>query len=194
MPARTSPVIRGKWYLTTFLGVMPPDPPPDVPAFAERKQDTTGNTRPPTMREALEKHRINATCASCHQIFEPMGLALENFDATGTWRTLDEGKPIDASGVLPDGTRVSGVLDLRASLRTRYADQFAQVVAEKLLTYALGRGTEYQDMPMVRRITRDAKTNGYRFSSLVMTIVKSDIFRMNQKASAAPAARVAQAR
>jgi hypothetical protein len=188
--ARTSPVTRGKWYLTTFLGVSPPDPPADVPALTERKQDTTGNTKPPTMREALQAHRVNPTCSSCHQIFEPMGLALENFDAVGAWRTLDEGQAIDASGVLPDGTRVNGVIELRKSLRDRYADQFAQVVAEKLLTYAVGRGTEYQDMPMIRRITNDAEKTSYRFSSLVMTIVKSDMFRMNQKA-AAPGARLA---
>jgi len=184
--ARTSPVARGKWYLQTFLGVSPPDPPQDVPALTERKQDTTGNTKPPTMREALQAHRVNPTCSSCHQIFEPMGLALENFDAVGTWRTLDEGQPIDASGVLPDGTKVNGVIELRQSLRERYADQFAQVVAEKLLTYAIGRGTEYQDMAMIRRITDDAAKNNYRFSSLVMTIVKSDMFRMNQKAQATP--------
>jgi cytochrome c5 len=184
--ARTSPVARGKWFMTTFLGVAPPNPPPNVPAFTERKQDTTGNTKPPTMREALQKHRINATCSSCHQIFEPMGLAFENFDAVGTWRTLDEGQPIDASGLLPDGTKINGVVDLRATLRDRYSDQFVQVVAEKLLMYAVGRGTEYQDMPMVRTITRDAAKNGYRFSSLVMSIVKSDMFRMNQKAVATP--------
>jgi hypothetical protein len=182
--ARTSPVTRGKWFMTTFLGVAPPQPPPNVPAFTERKQDTTGNTKPPTMREALEKHRINATCSACHQIFEPMGLALENFDAVGTWRTLDEGQPIDASGVLPDGTKVNGVVDLRKAMRDKYSDQFVQVVAEKLLTYAVGRGTEYQDMPMVRTINRDAAKNGYHFSSLVMSIVKSDMFRMNQKVAA----------
>jgi hypothetical protein len=119
-----------------------------------------------------------------------MGLALENFDAVGAWRTLDEGQPIDASGVLPDGTKVNGVIELRKSLRDHYADQFAQVVAEKLLTYAVGRGTEYQDMPMIRRIASDAEKTNYRFSSLVMTIVKSDMFRMNQK-SAAPPARLA---
>ena len=184
--ARTSPVARGKWYLQTFLGVSPPDPPADVPALTERKQDTTGNTKPPTMREALQAHRVNPTCSSCHQIFEPMGLALENFDAVGAWRTLDEGQPIDASGVLPDGTKVNGVIELRKSLRERYADQFAQVVAEKLLTYAIGRGTEYQDMPMIRRITDEAAKHDYHFSSLVMTIVKSDMFRMNQKAQGGP--------
>ena len=187
--ARTSPVARGKWFLQTFLGVTPPDPPPDVPAFVERTADTTGNTKPPTMRQALQLHRISPTCSSCHQIFEPMGLALENFDAVGSWRTLDEGQPIDASGVLPDGTKVDGVVSLRRSL-DRYSTQFVQVVAEKLLTYAIGRGTEPQDMPMVRAIARDAAANDYRFSALVMSIVKSDMFRMNQKASV-PAAQTA---
>jgi hypothetical protein len=180
--ARTSPVTRGKWFLQTFLGVTPPDPPPDVPAFVERAADTTGNTKPPTMRQALEKHRVSPTCASCHQIFEPMGLALENFDAVGSWRTLDEGQPIDASGVLPDGTKVAGVVDLRKSLE-RYSNQFVQVVAEKMLMYALGRGTEHEDMPMVRAIARDAAAGNYKFSSLVLSIVKSDMFRMNQKAA-----------
>jgi mono/diheme cytochrome c family protein len=180
--ARTSPVTRGKWFLQTFLGVSPPQPPPDVPAFVERAADTTGNSKPPTMRQALEKHRISPTCSACHQIFEPMGLALENFDAVGTWRTLDEGQPIDASGVLPDGTKVNGVIDLRKSL-DRYSTQFVQVVSERLLTYAIGRGTENQDMPMVRAIGRDAAASGYKFSSLVLSIVKSDMFRMNQKAA-----------
>jgi hypothetical protein len=162
-----------------------------VPAFVERKEDTTGNTRPPTMREALQKHRISPTCSACHQIFEPMGLALENFDAVGAWRTLDEGTPIDASGILPDGTKVDGVVSLRNSL-LRYSDQFVRVVTEKLLTYALGRGVEYQDMPMVRSIARDAAATKYRFSSLVMGIVKSDMFQMNQKAAAPEGARVAR--
>jgi mono/diheme cytochrome c family protein len=179
--ARTSPVTRGKWFLTTFLGVEPPQPPPDVPAFKERAVDTTGNTRPPTMKESLELHRISPTCSSCHQIFEPMGIALENFDAVGAWRTLDEGVPIDATGVLPDGTKVDGVITLRAAL-LRYSDQFVRVVTEKLLTYAVGRGVEYQDMPMVRSITRAAAASKYRFSSLVLGIVKSDPFLMNQKA------------
>jgi len=162
-----------------------------VPALTERKQDATGNTKPLTMREALVKHRINPTCSSCHQIFEPMGLALENFDAVGSWRTLDEGQPIDASGVLPDGTKVAGVVDLRKRLRDAYSDQFVEVVAEKLLTYAVGRGTEYQDMPMIRAISRDAAKNGYHFSALVMSIVKSDMFRMNQKAATTSTARAA---
>ena len=189
--ARTAPVTRGKWYLTTFLGVEPPQPPPDVPAFKERVSDTAGNTKPPTMRQQLEAHRISPTCAACHQIFEPMGLALENFDAVGAWRTLDEGTPIDASGILPDGTKVDGAVSLRSSL-LRYSDQFVRVVTEKLLTYALGRGIEYQDMPMVRTIAREAAPSKYRFSSLVMGIVKSDMFQMNQKAAAPEGARVAR--
>jgi mono/diheme cytochrome c family protein len=180
--ARTSPVTRGKWFLQTFLGVEPPQPPPDVPAFKERVVDTTGNTKPPTMKQSLEMHRISPTCASCHQIFEPMGIALENFDAVGAWRTLDEGVPIDATGVLPDGTKVDGVFTLRGALM-KYSDQFVRVVTEKLMTFALGRGVEYQDLPMVRAIARDAAANKYRFSTLVMGIVKSDVFQMNQKAA-----------
>jgi hypothetical protein len=179
--ARTSPVTRGKWFLQTFLGVEPPQPPPDVPAFKERVVDTTGNSKPPTMKQSLEMHRISPTCSSCHQIFEPMGIALENFDAVGAWRTLDEGVPIDATGVLPDGTKVDGAITLRNALM-KYSDQFVRVVTEKLMTYALGRGIEYQDMPMVRAIARDAAANKYHFSSLVMGIVKSDPFQMNQKA------------
>ena len=156
--ARTSPVTRGKWYLQTFLGVTPPDPPPNVPALQEKAADTTGNQKTPTMRQTLEAHRRNPVCASCHQIFEPMGLALENFDAVGGWRTLDEGQPIDATATLPDGTKVDGVTSLRASL-VAHSDQFVRVVTEKLLTYALGRGVEYQDMPTVRSVVRRPPRN-----------------------------------
>jgi cytochrome c5 len=178
--ARTSPVTRGKWFLQTFLGVSPPDPPPNVPVLQVKAADTTGNAKAPTLRQTLEAHRTNPACASCHQIFEPMGLALENFDATGAWRTHEEGLPIDASGVLVDGTKVDGVASLRGAL-VRYSDQFARVATEKLLTYALGRGVEYQDMPMVRSIVRDSAPSRYRFSSLVLGIVKSDPFQMNMK-------------
>jgi mono/diheme cytochrome c family protein len=178
--ARTSPVARGKWVLQTFLGVSPPEPPPNVPAIKEKPADTTGNTKAPTMRQIMAAHASNPTCASCHKIFEPMGIALENFDAVGTWRTLDEGTPIDASGVLVDGTKVDGVVTLRSAL-VRYSDQFVRVVTEKLLTYALGRGVEYQDMPMVRSIVRDSAASKYRFSSLVLNIVKSAPFQMNMK-------------
>jgi len=190
--ARTSPVTRGKWFLQTFLGVEPPQPPPNVPAIKEKPADTTGNVKAPTMRQTMEAHHTNPGCATCHQIFEPIGLALENFDAVGSWRTEDEGSPIDASGVLVDGTHVDGVASLRDALEHRYADQFVRVVAEKLLTYALGRGVEYGDMPMVRSIVRESAADRYQFSSLVMSIVRSAPFQMNMKAPAPAQARAAR--
>jgi hypothetical protein len=180
--ARTSPVVRGKWFLKTFLGVAPPDPPPDVPALKEKPADSTGNVKAPTMRQTLAAHHASPTCATCHNIFEPMGLALENFDAVGAWRTEDEGVPIDASGVLVDGTKVTGVDSLR-ELLVRYQDQFARVVVEKLLTYGLGRGVEYYDMPLVRSIVHESAPSKYRFSSIVLGIVKSEAFQMNMKMS-----------
>jgi mono/diheme cytochrome c family protein len=189
--ARTSPVTRGKWFLQTFLGVAPPDPPPNVPALAEKPADATGNVKVPTMRQTLELHRTNPVCASCHRIFEPMGIALENFDAVGGWRTLDEGTTIDPSGEMVDGTKLDGVSSLRGVL-VRYSDQFVRVVTEKLLTYALGRGVENQDMPLVRAIARDARGTNYRFSSLVLGIVKSDAFRMNMKTAEATSLRAAR--
>jgi mono/diheme cytochrome c family protein len=180
-PARTSPVARGKWFLQTFLGVSPPDPPPNVPAIKPKADDNgSGNVREPTMRETMEAHHTNPVCATCHRIFEPIGLTLENFDAIGTWRTSVDGRPIDTAGTLVDGTKVDGVASLRGVL-VRYQDQFARVVAEKLLTYALGRGVEYQDMPLVRSIVHDAAGSNYRFTSLVMSIVKSAPFQMNTK-------------
>ena len=179
--ARTSPVTRGKWFLQTFLGVSPPDPPPDVDTtLKEKTSDAAGNAKAPTMRQVMEAHRASPACATCHQIFEPMGLALENFDAVGAWRTQDEGLPIDATGKLADGTQLNGVGTLR-NLSVRYSDQFVRVVAEKMLTYALGRGVEYQDMPLVRSIVRDSASTKYRFSSLVLSIVKSPAFQMNMK-------------
>jgi cytochrome c5 len=186
--ARTSPVQRGKWFLQTFLGVSPPDPPPNVPAIKEKAADTTGNAKAPTMRQTMEAHHSNPTCNTCHQIFEPLGLALENFDAVGMWRTQDEGQPIDASGVIVDGTKVDGVKSLRDVLVKRQ-DTFMRVVAEKLLTYGLGRGVEYPDMPLVRSIVRDASANNYKFSSLVLGVVKSPAFQMNMKAAPLTAAR-----
>jgi hypothetical protein len=179
--ARTSPVQRGKWFLQTFLGVSPPDPPPNVPAIKEKPADSTGNAKAPTMRQTMEAHHTNPTCNTCHQIFEPIGLALENFDAVGMWRTQDEGQPIDASGKLVDGTKVDGIKDLRNALVGR-SDQFVRVVTEKLLTYGLGRGVEYQDMPLVRSIVRDSASSKYKFSSLVLGVVKSPAFQMNMKA------------
>jgi mono/diheme cytochrome c family protein len=185
-PARTSPVARGKWVQATLLGVEPPQPPPGVEVNIIRANDNTGNTKQPTMRQVLEQHRISPTCSACHKIFEPVGLALENFDGVGAWRTHDEGVPVDTTGKLPDGTPLdAGVPALRGSL-LRYSDQFARVVAEKLLTYALGRGVEHDDMPIVRTIVRGAEANKYRFSSLVAGIVKSEPFQMNMKPAAAP--------
>src|SRR5579885_99727 len=178
--ARTSPVARGKWFLQTFVGVSPPDPPPNVPAIKDAPVDTTGNAHVPTMRETMEAHHTNPACASCHQIFEPMGLALENFDAVGSWRTHDGESPIDATGVLVDGTKVDGVASLREWVMSR-SDQFVRVVTEKMLTYALGRGVEYQDMPMLRAIVRDAAPGKYRFSSIILGIVKSAAFQTNMK-------------
>jgi hypothetical protein len=178
--ARTSPVTRGKWFLQTFLGVSPPDPPPNVPALKEQPVDSTGNAKPPTMRETMAAHRASPVCASCHKIFEPIGLALENFDAVGTWRTMDGDSPIDPSGVLVDGSKVEGVASLRDAL-VRRSDQFVRVVTEKMMTYALGRGVEYQDMPLVRSIVRDSAGSNYKFSSIVLGIVKSAPFQMNTK-------------
>jgi mono/diheme cytochrome c family protein len=179
-PARTSPVTRGKWFQQTLLGVAPPDPPPGVEGIQEKPPDNTGNMKTKSMRETLEAHRANPTCATCHRIFEPVGIALEHFDAVGAWRTHDEGVPIDASGVLADGTKLDGVTSLRNSM-VKYSDQFVRVVAEKLLTYALGRGVEYEDMPMVRTVVRDAAGSQYRFSALVMGVVTSDPFQMTMK-------------
>ena len=178
--ARTSPVARGKWFLQTFLGVSPPDPPPNVPIIKEKPVDSTGNSKVPTMRETMELHHTSPSCASCHKIFEPIGLALENFDAVGSWRTQDGDSPIDATGVLVDGTKVDGIASLRDSL-VRRSDQFVRVVTEKMLTYSLGRGVEYQDMPLVRSIVRDSAGDNYKFSSVVMGIVKSPVFQMNMK-------------
>jgi mono/diheme cytochrome c family protein len=184
--ARTSPVARGKWFLQTFLGVSPPDPPPNVPVIKEKPVDSTGNSKAPTMRETMEAHHSSPSCATCHKIFEPIGLAMENFDPVGTWRTRDGDNPIDATGVLADGTKLDGIPSLRDTL-VRYSPQFERVVVEKLLTYGLGRGIEYQDMPMLRSILRDAAPNNFKFSALVLGIVKSPAFQMNMKPEAAQA-------
>jgi hypothetical protein len=175
---RTSPVTRGKVFLETFLGVSPPAPPPVVPLLKPPQQDNAGNAKEPTMRERMAMHHTNPTCSSCHSLFEPIGLALENFDGVGAWRLKDEGQPIDTSGVLVDGTKIDGVASLR-DVVVRNSDLFVRVMAEKLLTYALGRGVEYQDKPLVRSIVRDAAGRNYRFSTLVLGVVKSAPFQTN---------------
>jgi hypothetical protein len=172
---RTSPVLRGKWVLENMLGTHPPDPPPDVPPL---KPNPSSGAQ--TMRQRMEEHRANPACASCHRMMDPIGLALENFDGIGRWRTTEGGQPVDASGQLVDGSKVDGVVSLREAL-VRYSPQFVRVVTEKLLTYALGRGVEYDDMPTVRSIVRNAEKNDYRFSSLVLEIVNSAPFQMNRK-------------
>jgi hypothetical protein len=174
--ARSSPVKRGKWFLETFLDISPPDPPPGV----ETDLKLEPGAAPKTLRARLEAHRVNPSCSACHSTFEPMGLAMENFDAVGAWRTLDAGQPIDPTGVTNDGTVLSGLESLREFTVTN-GDVFAQSVTEKLLTYAIGRGLEYQDMPLVRSITHEAAENDYRFSALLMGVIRSPAFTKNVK-------------
>jgi mono/diheme cytochrome c family protein len=176
-PNRTSPVVRGKWILENLLGTPPQPPPPDVDTTL---QENRPGEKPRTVRERFEEHRRNPSCASCHRLMDPPGFALENFDAVGAWRTRDAGLAIDATGELPDGTRVDGPLTLREALLRR-SELFLQVMTEKLLTYALGRGLAPTDMPVVRGIVRTAKDNGSRFSSLVMGIVQSTPFQMRRR-------------
>jgi hypothetical protein len=182
-PTRTSPVLRGKWILENIMGTPPPAPPPNVPALKEN--DEGGKVT--TVRERLEEHRKNPACATCHKVMDPLGFSLDNFDAIGQWRAKEAGLPIDASGQLADGTKVNGVVDLRQALLL-HPERFVGTMTEKLMTYALGRGLEYYDMPVVRAITREAAKNDYRFSSIVMGIVKSTPFQMRhtREADAAP--------
>jgi cytochrome c5 len=174
-PNRTSAVLRGKWILTNILGTPPPSPPPNVPALKEN----TDGSKPLSLRQLMEEHRKNPTCATCHKVMDPLGLSLENFDAVGQWRTKEAAGPIDASGQLADGTKVDGVVDLRKALLT-HPEQFVGTMTEKMLIYALGRGLDYYDMPVVRGIVRDAAKDNYRFSSIVIGIVKSAPFQMRR--------------
>ncbi len=178
-PTRTSPVLRGKWILENLLGTPPPLPPPDVPSLEE----TAGDGRSLSMREAMEQHRANPVCSSCHKLMDPPGFAMEQFDAVGKYRTHNEAnKPIDASGVLPDGMEFDGVAGLRDALLQR-PDLFVTTLTEKLMTYALGRGIEHYDVPAIRAITREAKLQDSRFSSIILGIVKSLPFQMRRAAS-----------
>jgi mono/diheme cytochrome c family protein len=180
-PTRTSPVLRGKWLLENILGTPPPPPPPNVPAL----KDTGESGKPASVRERMELHRKNPVCASCHARMDPLGFALENFDGIGRWRTADEGDtPIDASGVMPDGTKFQGVAGLRAAL-VAHREEFAYTVAEKLLTYALGRGLEYYDQPAVRKIVKAAAADDDRWSSVILGVVKSAPFQMRLRSDAA---------
>jgi hypothetical protein len=176
-PQRTSPVGRGKTIMQMFLGVSPPDPPPNVKI--EFAVNEAGRGPVPSMRQQMESHRKNEPCMSCHKIMDPIGFSLENFDAIGQWRTLDGTAPVDASGLLVDGTKMDGVAGLRNALKN-YSPEFVRVITEKLMIYALGRGTEYYDMPLMRSVIHDAARNNYRFSGLVLGIVKSEPFQWNQ--------------
>ena len=176
-PNRTSPVTRGAWILDNLLGSPPPLPPPNVPAFPESQSGQGITQQAATVRERMIQHRTNQPCSGCHQIMDPIGLALENFDGVGRWRDTDTGLAIDASGRLVDGTAVNGPQGLRGALLT-YPDAFEQTLIEKLLMYGVGRATHYTDMPFVRAIARDAARNDHRFSSLVLGIVNSPPFQM----------------
>jgi hypothetical protein len=172
---RTSPVIRGKWILTNILGVPPPPPPPDVPALKEK----IGIDKGLSMRDRIAQHRANPACSGCHQLMDPVGFALENYDAVGRWRTVEDAVPIDASGGLPDGSKFEGVSGLQQALLKR-PELFATTFSEKLLTYALGRGVEYYDAPALRKIVRESGTADFRFSSFILGIVNSTPFQMRR--------------
>jgi len=170
---RTSPVVRGKWVLDNILGAPVPPPPPDIPQLKEKVE----GEKPRTMREQMAEHRTNPVCATCHKVMDPIGLSMENFDVVGAWRNDDEGNPIDATGQLGDGTKVDGVVTLRKALMA-HPEVFVSAITEKLTIYALGRGLDARDMPAVRAIIHGAADGGYRFSSIVLGIVRSTPFTM----------------
>jgi len=181
-PNRTAPVLRGSWILTSITATPPAAPPPAVPSLKENKTGEQAHT----VRELMAIHRNKPSCNACHAILDPLGLALENFDAVGRWRAIDRmaGTPIDPSGVLPDGTKVNGVDDLRKALAAN-PEQFVLSITQKLMTYGLGRALNYHDMPTVRAIVRASVKDDYRFSSLIMNIVNSEPFQMRSTAAAA---------
>ncbi len=177
-PNRTSPVLRGKFILSYIEGVPPPNPPPNVPTLNDKD---IGTTKALTVRELMAKHRASPTCSSCHSIMDPLGFALENFDAVGMWRDKDRfaNTVIDSAGELPDGTKINGPDDLRKALLRR-PEQFVQTFTEALLTYSMGRTREYYDMPAVRKIVRDTRASDYKFSAIVQAVVNTDQFRMRR--------------
>ena len=179
MSNRTSPVKRGAWLLEHLLGTPPPPPPPNVPPLTESSEGTKVAT---SVRERMEQHRKNPACAACHSKMDPLGFALENFDGVGQWRDDDGESRVDASGVMPDGTKFAGPAEFRQALLRR-PDAFVTTVASKLLTYSLGRGVESYDMPAVRRIVRESAADDYRWSSLIIEIVKSLPFQMRSPAT-----------
>jgi hypothetical protein len=180
-PNRTSPVLRGAWIQERILGSPPAAPPADVPDLEENKRGEP----PRTLRARLEQHRENPTCFSCHGVMDPLGFALEHFNAVGQYRTIDPDTrtPIDASGTLPDGTAVASAADLRRAL-AKHPEKFVQALTENLLTFALGRTLDYRDMPLVREIVRRAERDDYRFESIVLGVVSSDAFRKREAVDA----------
>jgi Protein of unknown function (DUF1592)/Protein of unknown function (DUF1588)/Protein of unknown function (DUF1587)/Protein of unknown function (DUF1585)/Protein of unknown function (DUF1595) len=178
---RTSPVQRGKWVMIVLLGTPPPPPPPNVPPFKEAEE----NGKPQSVRATMEQHRKNEPCHSCHQLMDPIGLSLENFDAVGAWRTRDAGLPIDAASKMYDGTPLDGPVSLRKAI-LNHSDAFIETFTERLLAYGLGRVVDYKDMPMVRSIERAAAQDGNRFSAFVLAIVNSTPFQMRRAEPAAP--------
>ena len=191
-PNRTSPVLRGKWILENILGAPPPHKPANVPDLKE-DEDVQGLT----MRQRMEQHRANPACASCHSRMDPLGFALDNFDAIGTWRTTEVSNinpdglahiatpvavtAIDSSGELPGGTKLKGPSELR-NILSSHRDEFANTVIEKLLTYALGRGVEFYDEPAIRRIMKETAPGGHRWSAMIVSIVNSAPFQMRKSA------------
>jgi hypothetical protein len=172
-PNRTSPVLRGKWVLNSLLGAPPPPPPPDVPSLPDRGE----GGKPASVRQRLEQHRKDPLCARCHNQMDPLGFALENFDAIGRWRSTDAGAPIDAAGSLPGSPSFEGPTGLRDFLLD-HRGQFVGTVTERLLAYALGRGVQYYDRPVVRSVVREAEAQDFRWSSVILGIVKSAPFQM----------------
>jgi hypothetical protein len=177
-PTRTSPTIRGKWLLENILAAPMPPPPPNVPPL----EASNKGGKPLSVREMLEEHRKNVVCAGCHARMDPLGFSLENFDAVGQWRTTDAGTAINPSGVLLDGTKVEGPAALQHAFVAQ-KQQFVTAVTQKLLTYALGRGLEYYDAPGVRGVVRSAAADDYRWSALILNIVKSAPFQMRRAGS-----------
>jgi hypothetical protein len=186
-PTRTSPVKRGKWVLDNLLGTPPPPPPPNVPVLDNETQ-LTG-----TLRQQMEQHRANATCASCHARMDPIGFGLDNFDGAGRWRDTDAGAPVDASGQLVTGESFNGAAELMQILADKKRNDFLRCISEKMLTYALGRGLEYYDRPATDEIMKQLDQNGDKFSALVLGVVNSVPFQQMRRADAVPASDSAQA-
>jgi hypothetical protein len=172
---RTSPVLRGKWVMEVLLGTPPPPPPPGVPDLEETAGAKEGRFL--TTRERMEQHRTNPVCRSCHQFMDPIGLALDNFDVTGRWRIRENGIPLDTRGQLYDGTPVESPEDLRQAL-VRRPTPLIRTFTQNLMAYALGRRVEWYDKPAIRAIARDAEANGYRMSSFILGVVRSDAFQL----------------